>query len=237
MPAIGQDPAPCANRLLTRLPKASIDRLQTQLRQVPLRFKQILFETHSPVDYVYFPISGVASVLTIMASGESIEVGNVGREGAVGAFSFLGEARSPNRIIVQTEGEALGIAADQLKAAAEADDHLRSLLLKYVNAFQLQVCQSVACNGLHSIPQRCCRWLLMTHDRLDADQFYLPHEFLATMLGVRRAGVTEALQGLKEQDLITYARGTIKVLDRRGLEAACCECYPFAQNEFERLLA
>ena len=195
-----------------------------------------LYEANAQIDYVYFPTSAIASALTVMADGSAIEVGTTGREGAVGVYAAIDEAITPHKTVIQIEGDALRIAARHIQALADSDPQLRKLLLRYYTAFHAQVSRSVACNGLHPLSKRCCRWLLMTHDRVDGDQFYLSHEFLAMMLGVRRAGVTEALQELKESGLIDYARGNIKIVDRKGLEAACCECYQFAESEYERIL-
>ena len=229
-------PATLQNHLLARLSKAALKRLQPQLKPVGLAQNDVVYEARAPIDYVYFPMHGILSALTVMPDGRSIEVGNVGKEGAAGVFAFLGKAWSPNRVICQIEGECLRIRAEDLQQAAEADSGLRTLLLKYHSAFLFQVSQSVACNGLHNIAQRCCRWILMTQDRVGAAEFDLTHDFLAMMLGVRRSSVTEALQALKNEGLLDYSWGSIKILKRKGLEAKCCDCYRLGEEEYERLL-
>lgn len=171
-----------------------------------------------------------------MCDGRAIEVGNTGCEGASGLSVMVGAPESPHRVFVQAADGALRMRADILLRETAREGPLRSLLLAYQASFFLQVSQSVACNGLHPIQQRCCRWLLMTHDRLESDELPLTHEFLAMMLGVRRAGVTEVLGALQEKNLLRCSRGKITVLDRQGLEDQSCECYGIVQNSYERLL-
>lgn len=203
---------------------------------VALEFKQILYRTGATIEGVYFPNSGTASALTIMEDGSAIEVATVGNEGMVGLGVLLADKTSPNEVIVQIAGDALWMDADVLEQEAGHDSPLRRLLLLYQTAFLTQVSYSVACNGLHALQQRCCRWLLMTHDRMDGDEVPLTHEFLGIMLGVRRASVTDVLRPLHEQGLLSNSRGTITILDRTGLEALSCECYRKVRGEFDRLL-
>jgi CRP-like cAMP-binding protein len=227
---------PAGNRLLARLPRAEYQRLVARMQPVSLEFKQVLYKYQAPIDYVYFPIRGTASALTIMQDGSAIEVATVGNEGVVGLAVLLAGKTSPNEVIIQIAGDALRMGADVLEQDAGHDGPLRRLLLLYQTAFMSQVSQSVACNGLHPVHQRCCRWLLMTRDRMDTDEVPLTHEFLAIMLGVRRSSVTEVLGPLHEQGLVSNHRGTINILDRQGLEKTACECYRKVQDEFERLL-
>jgi len=201
-----------------------------------LKFRQVLYEPRSPIDHAYFPTRGVLSAIIVMEDGNSIEVATVGREGVVGLPVFLGPVTSSNQVIVQVAGSALRIKGDALKGEADRDGPLRRVLLGYQGAFLAQVGQGVACNGLHTVLQRCCRWLLMTQDRLQADVLPLTHEFLGIMLGVRRATVSEVLEPLQDDGLVRARRGKITVLDRPGLEAACCECYRTVNDEFGRLL-
>ncbi len=229
--------APHVNRLLARLPKSCYERLLPRLQVVPLKFRQILYEAQSRIDYAYFPLRGVISALTVMADGGMIEVANIGNEGMAGLTVLLKGETSPNRMIVQVAGEGLRVKVEVLNEEASQDGPLRQLLLRYHNAFLTQASYSVACNGLHPIQQRCCRWLLMTHDRVYYDELPLTHEFLAIMLGVRRASVTEVLHPLQEHGLIHCGRGWIRVVDRAGLEAASCECYRTVKEEFDRLLS
>ena len=224
-----------ANRLLAVLPPRVFSHLRSCCEPVPLRFRDILQEPQRPIPYVYFPSSGVVSVvIPLDGMGDGVEVGLVGREGLIGLPVLLGADSTPARWVVQVPGEALRIAAEEFR------DHvvrrsLRDLLLLYTNAFMAQVSQSVACNAMHPVEERLCRWLLTVHTRVDADQFPLTHEFLGAMLGVRRASVTEAARGLQEAGLIRYARGRLEVLDRAGLESAACGCHRAVQAELDRL--
>ena len=189
-----------------------------------------------PIEFVYFPYNCVLSAVTMMSDGEGIEVGTVGNEGAAGLTAFLGPAVSPHRMLVQVPGEAVQIEARVLKREARKNPTFHDLLLKHHYAFLSQITQSVACNGLHPLLKRCCRWLLMTHDRVEGDELPLTHEFLSFMLAVRRPGVTETLHSLQENGLIQNGRATITIIDRAGLEAAACECYQIVVDEYERLL-
>ena len=171
-----------------------------------------------------------------MQDGSAIEVATVGNEGVVGLLAYLGGETSPNEVMVQVEGDGVRIRIDALKEAASGQGSLADLMLRYHTAYLTQVSQQVACNGLHPIQQRCCRWLLSTQDRVGSDEVTLTHEFLAIMLGVRRASVTEVLRPLQEEGFLSNGRGAITILNRKGLEKACCECYRVVQDEFERLL-
>jgi CRP-like cAMP-binding protein len=224
------------NRLLARLPKTSLKRVSPLF--VPFEFKpdDLFYEPRTLIDHVYFPVRGTFSVLTVMPEGACIEVATIGREGAVGAHAFLGEAWSVGRVIGQMKGEAMRIKAVDLQKAAQEDSALRTMLMRYHSFFMTQVSQAVACNGLHKVTPRCCRWLLMSHDRAASDEFLLTHEYLAMMLGVRRSSVTETLHNLKEQGFIDYSYGSVKILNRKSLEAACCECYRIVEAEYARLL-
>jgi CRP-like cAMP-binding protein len=226
---------PPSNQLLAWLPQKEFQRLQPLLTGVELKFKQLLNEARSRIDYVLFPSKGVVSAITLMQDGNSIEVATIGNEGFVGLNAFLGDIESPNRMIVQVPGAALKMDAKVLRTETLGDTPLRQALVRYHAAFQVQVSQAVACNGLHTVQRRCCRWVLMTQDRALADEFPLTHEFLSHMLGVCRVSVTDVLKPLQEAGLICNHRGRIKVLDRRGLEASSCECYRAVKKEFARL--
>jgi CRP-like cAMP-binding protein len=225
------------NRLLARLSPGDYRGLMRYLKPVKMESDQVLLKARAPISYIYFPIVGVTSFLTLMNNGDTIEVGTVGNEGMVGVGGLLGAPYSPNQVIVQVPGEALWAEVAPLQREAEENSSFRSLLTKYQTAFLAQVSQSVACNGLHPIGKRCCRWLLMTHDRVGAETMPITHEYLSYMLGVRRASVTEVLQPLRERGLIANSRGVITILDRKGLEAASCECYSAIKSEYERLFA
>src|SRR5215218_8741543 len=214
------------NRLLAMLPPAEYRRLLPLLKPVSLPVKKVLQKAHEPADYAYFPTRGVASAVTLMEGGAAIEVGTIGSEGVVGPAAYLGLPASPNEVFMQVGGEGLRMDAAALTKETSCDGPLRDVLARYHAFFLFQVSQSVACNGLHAVGPRCCRWLLMTPDRVGGDDLPLTHEFLAMMLGVRRASVTLVLQPLQEAGLIRTGRGAITVADRRGLEVAACECYP-----------
>jgi CRP-like cAMP-binding protein len=228
--------AACANQLLARLPANQYWPLLPHLRPVPLKFKQVLYEPRSPIDHAYFPTRGVLSAIISMENGTSIEVATVGSEGMVGLSSFLGPATSANQVIVQVAGDGLKVKTEVLAHEAAREGPLRKLLLLYHSAYLAQVSQGVACNGLHTVQQRCCRWLLQTQDRMQDDALSLTHEFLALMLGVRRASISEVLEPLQDQGLINNPRGKITIVDRKGLEASSCECYRTINEEFDRLL-
>jgi CRP-like cAMP-binding protein len=228
---------PPANKLLARLPTAEYQRLQARMHPVPLDFKQILYRAKAPIESVYFPNRGTASALTVMENGSAIEVATIGNEGVVGLGLLLACKTSANEVVMQIAGDGLRMDADVLEQEAGQDGPFRQLLLAYHTAFLTQVSYSVACNGLHTVQQRCCRWLLMTRDRVDTDNVPLTHEYLAIMLGVRRASVTEVLRPLSENGLLSNSRGTITILDRSGLEAMACECYRKVKDEFDRLLS
>jgi CRP-like cAMP-binding protein len=233
MPKTKPPAAPQGNRLLARLPREEYQRLRPHLKLVPLEFKHVLYEARSAIDNAYFPNRGVVSALTVMEDGRAIEVTTVGDEGMVGLPLLVGAKTTANRVIVQVSGEALRMGADLLRKEVSRDSPLRRLLVLYHSAFQVQVSQAVACNGLHSVHQRCCRWLLMTQDRAHSDVFPMTHEFLAEMLGVRRSTVSEVLEPFQAEGLIRYSRGKCTVLDREGLKAGSCECYRRINEEFE----
>ena len=229
-------PAKPHNHLLARLPKDEFNRLSPLLQPVLLTAKQVLYKVRSSMDYVYFPTNGVVSAMTIMVDGSAIEVTTIGNEGVTGLTAFIGGETSPYEVIVQVSGDGLRMKADAFKEEAKRDGPLKKILVLYNTVFAMQVSYSVACNGLHKVEQRCCRWLLMTQDRVGSNVLRLTHEFLAIMLGVRRASVTEVLQPLQKRGMIRIRRGSIELLDRPGLEETSCECYRVVNEEFRRLL-
>ncbi len=224
------------NRLLELFPADELDRLRSHLESVPLNYKLELYGAGKPIQFVYFPVSGVASVVNTMLDGAAAEVGTIGNEGMVGLPIILGDTVAPNNVYVQVPGTALRMPASLLREALEASHGIRTVLLHYVHALFHQIAQSAACNVFHTIEQRCCRWLLMTHDRVQSDEFMLTQEFLGMMLGVRRTSITLTANQLKRQNLIKYSRGHVKVVDRSGLERSSCECYDLSKREFDRLL-
>jgi CRP-like cAMP-binding protein len=224
------------NRLLALLPQQEYTHLLPNLELVSLDFKQVLYERERPMQYVYFPLSGVVSSIDIMRDGSGVPVASVGKEGMVGVRAFLGADAAPRSDIVQVPGQALRLPVLLLRSQAGPGGSLPQILCRYVNAFLGELTQSVACHLLHPLEKRCCRWLLMTHDRMGSDRFPLTHGLLAEMLGVRRASVTEVARKLQKAGLIDYIHGKITVLNRRGLEAAACECYEAVKKDFTLLL-
>ena len=228
---------PGRNRLLAGLSEAVADRVTGVLEPVSLALKDLLYEPGRPIEYVYFPLTGMVSMVISMEDGGTVEVGTVGNEGLVGTPVFLGVDASPTRVLAQVPGRSLRMAvSDFRKEIAEVDAVLYWRIARYQQALLNQVAQSVACNHLHSIDMRTARWLLMTHDRVGEDEFPLTQEFLSQMLGVRRPSVTVAAGLLEKAGLISYRRGRIKVVDRARLEAASCECYRVVRAEHERLV-
>jgi CRP-like cAMP-binding protein len=224
------------NRLLELLPANDFDRLRPHLEPVPLDYKFELYGARKTIAFVYFPVAGVASIVNTMANGAAAEVGTVGNEGLVGHPIILGDTVGPSEVYVQVPGTAMRMQASLFREALEGSGTMRIVMLHYVHALLNQIAQSAACNAFHSVEQRCCRWLLMTHDRVQSDRFILTQEFLGMMLGVRRTSITLTAQQLKRRRLIDYTRGHVTVLDRPGLEKRSCECYAASRREFDRLL-
>jgi CRP-like cAMP-binding protein len=225
-----------ANRLLRALPVEEYARLLPHLTSTRLHLKDVLFEPHAPIHDVYFPRTGVVSIIATEQEGGDIEISTVGPEGFVGLPALLGAPTMPYRCIVQGAGDAWRLRADALRPLVEERPALRHLLLRYAEYVLEQVSQSVACNRLHTLEERCARWLLMMHDRVEGDSFEITHEFLSQMLGVRRSGVTVALGALQAEGVVRYARGRMVVLDRRRLEGASCGCHAITRAALARLL-
>ena len=224
------------NRLLSALSAADYQRLAPHLELVRLNMKQRVYEPYQPIEYAYFPLTGLISMVTVMQSGKAIESATVGNEGMVGLPLFLGVDRTTSQAYAQVPGESLRIKAEVFQKEVRRPGGLARMLQLYTQALLVQISQAMACNGLHAIPQRTARWLLMTHDRVAAERFPLSQELLGLMLGVRRAGVNEVATKLRQAGLIQYRRGVVEIVDRAGLEATSCECYGVIQAEFERLL-
>ncbi len=225
------------NRLLAALTRKEYNRLIPLGERVPMDFKQILYVPGEPIEYVYFPNSGVVSLMIIMSDSVTAEVAMVGNEGMAGLPVFLGVNTAPIQAIVQVPGNCMRMKADIFKASVNSSDTLHGLLQRYAHALFIQASQSVACKSHHSIQQRCCRWLLMTHDRVGKNQFPITHQLLSKMMGVCRANVTDVANVLQKAGLIRYSRGQLTIQDRLGLESAACECYQKVETEFECLSA
>jgi len=224
------------NRLLAVLPGDEYDRLLPHLEKVSLPLRDILYEANGPIPHVFFPLYGVVSLVILMEGGFTLEVGTIGNEGMVGTPVFLGSESSPTRAISQVPGEALRMESKVFQKEMKLGSPLYGLVQRYTQAMINQISQSTVCNHRHSVAKRMCRWLLMSHDRVGTDEFHLTQEFLAQMLGVRRPSVTAVARKLQDDGLITYHRGTMTILDRKGLEAAACECYEVVAKELDRLL-
>src|SRR6266571_123458 len=226
-----------SNRLLIHLPQEDQERLRRFLEPVELEYKHELYNADERIEFVHFIESGVGSLVCAMLDGRAAEVGTVGNEGLVGLPVLMGDDRAPSTMYIQVPGRGLRMNARAFREQLEQSQPMRAAMLRYAHVFFNQVAQTAACAPFHSLEQRCCRWLLMTHDRvLPSDIFLLTHEFLAMMLGVRRAGVSVAASALQRRGFIRYHRGRVTVLDRQGLEDCACECYAVAKAEFDRLL-
>jgi CRP-like cAMP-binding protein len=214
-----------ANLILARLPLEDYTLILPQLVPASLRLKQILYEPNEPITETYFVRDGVVSVIALEGRDDAIEVGLIGKEGFAGLPILYETDSMPFRSIVQVEGDAWRLPARTLTALLRDRPAVRHACLTYAQQFNIQVFQSVACNRLHTVEERCARWLLMTIDRLNGDSFEITHEFLAIILGVRRAGVTVAMGSLQSAGIIRYGRGRVTVVDRAALEAGACHCY------------
>jgi CRP-like cAMP-binding protein len=224
------------NQLLRALPPEEYARLLPYLEPFGLESMQMLTERGEPITHVHFPETGVVSLLSRVADGTLIENGTVGREGMSGIPLLLGIDWSPVVITGQVPGLSRRMEAAAFRALLPTMPTLDALLRRYTVYFMAQVSQSLACNAMHTVEQRCARWLLMTHDRVPGDQFVLTHEVLAQMLAVRRAGVSVAADALRARGFIQYSRGRVTVTDRAGLEGAACECYGIVRQQREAIV-
>ena len=214
-----------ANSLLAALPGKNYRHLLSGLEPVVLNFGDVLYESGQKIRHVYFPGNALVSLLTLVEGRMALEVGMVGREGLVGLPLAMGTDVSSVRALVQGAGTAMRMKSGRFSREILKNPRLRQEVYRYANALMAQVSQTAACNRFHVVVARLARWLLMTRDRVRSDEFRLTQEFLSHMLGVRRVGVTKAARTLQDRKLIDYSRGTIKILDDKGLEAAACECY------------
>jgi CRP-like cAMP-binding protein len=224
------------NRILDRLAGHDYEQLAPSLESASLALKQELYRFNEPFQYVYFPIDGMISLVTATQDGREVETGTIGNEGMLGYSLALGMETSPLRAICQVPCSALAVPTAVFVQALRQSPALDTLVRRYVAVVLRQFTQSIACNALHGLESRLCRWLLMTHDRAGADEFSITQEFLAEMLGVRRPTVTVVAGALQESGLISYRRGILRILDRPGLENASCECYRVVRNFYERTL-
>jgi CRP-like cAMP-binding protein len=225
-----------ANRLIAAMPDDIRAQLAPHLEVVPLTPRTVLVESGLPMEYAYFPHAGVICLMAALRKGGA-ETATVGPEGFIGFEVLLGGNTASQRVLVQVAGIASRLPLEILAEIARSNAALRDLLLGYVRYFMIQVLQSVACNGLHSVHERCARWLLMAHDRARTDSFQLTQEFLAELLGIQRPSVTIVARTLQKAGLIRYSRGLIAITDRSGLEEAACECYGMVREAMNDMLA
>jgi len=224
------------NRLLAEIPDDDYERLLPSLQQVEFSLGEVVYEFGGKLDYVYFPTTAIVSLLYTMENGASAEMGLTGNDGVVGIALFMGGGTMPNRAVVQSAGAAVRMRAKVLQDEFARGGKFQRLLLRYTQALITQISQTAVCNRLHSVEQQLCRWLLLSHDRVNADELIMTQELIADMLGVRREGVTVAAGRLQDDGAISYVRGHITILDRKKLEETVCECYRVVKDEFDRLL-
>jgi CRP-like cAMP-binding protein len=222
------------NFILAPVPEPEYARMRERLGTVELSVKEPVYQAGRPIENVYFPLTAILSMVA-ETDGEQVEVATIGREGMAGLPAFLGVFTSPNDVFAQVPGTALRLPAQHFRTFLATDGALHRQLYRYIQAMIMQLSQNVACNRLHKTEERAARWLLMTADRVGSLQFSLTQEFLAQMLGVRRATVSLTAGQLHSAGLISYSRGVITIDDRASLEAAACECYGILREEFDRL--
>jgi len=235
--AIAPPSSPSQNHLLAALPTAEFEALAAHLELVPLPLGKMLYEPDGQLQHAYFPTTAIVSLHYVMESGASAETAGVGNEGVVGISLFMGGNTTSSSAVVQTAGQAYRLERRVLLQEFNRAGLLQRLLLRYTQALITQMAQTAACNRHHSVEQQLCRWLLLTLDRLPSNELVMTQELVASMLGVRREGITEAAGNLQRAGVISYRRGHISVLDRAGLEARACECYAVVRKELGRLLS
>jgi CRP-like cAMP-binding protein len=231
------DPRP-QNKLLACLPQAEFERLRPHLKTVSLRAKQILHPVNEPVRQVYFLNGGVASMTTVMKDGAMVEIATVGDEGVVGINAYFGGQMLGGETMMQVpvpDASAEVMSAETFKREIARTGPFQECVQRYSQGLLMLMMQSTGCMALHPVQERCCRWLLMTHDRVRTDEFHLSHEFLAVMLGSTRPTVTLVAGALQKAGIIKYTHGRIRILDRKSLEEASCECYATVKGHFDRL--
>ena len=228
---------PNHNHLLAALLDAEFDRLSPHLELIPMKLGDVLYESGAKLQYVHFPTSAIISLHYLLENGGSSEIAGVGNEGVLGVSLFMGGDSTPSRAVVQTGGFGYRLPAHVLMEEFNRAGPVMRLLLRYTQALLTQMSQTAVCNRHHTVEQQLCRWLLLTLDRLSSNELTMTQELIANMLGVRREGVTEAAGRLQGYGYISYRRGHITVLDRKGLEQDVCECYGVVKKEFARLLS
>ena len=228
---------PMQNHLLAALPKLELDSLLANLELVPMPLGEMLYEPGIQLQHAYFPTSSIVSLHYVTESGASAEAAGVGNEGVVGISLFMGGETTPSSAVVQTAGHAYRLKRSLLQTEFNRAGLMQRLLLRYTQALITQTMQTAVCNRYHTIEQQLCRWLLLTLDRIPSRELIMTQELVASMLGVRREGITEAAGKLQHAGFISYRRGHITVLNRTGLETHACECYDVVKKELVRLLS
>jgi len=224
------------NHLLAALSEDEFSRLKPDLEPVSLPLGKVIYESGEQLEYIYFPTTAIISLLYIMENGSTAEIGMAGNDGLVGIALFMGGSTTQNRAVVQSAGNTFRLRSKALLGEFQVGGEFQNILLLYTQYLMTQISQTAACNRLHSVEQRLCRWLLNTHDLLQTNKLIMTHDLIANMLGVRREGVSIAAGNLQRKGVIKYVRGTITILDRRGLESMACECYAVVREEYDRLL-
>jgi len=224
------------NNLLGGASDEELARLLPNLQLMSLPLGQVLYESGERMDYVYFPTTAIISLLYIMENGSSAEIGVVGKDGLVGIAIFMGGDTTPNRAVVQSAGKTIKMKSSLMKEEFTRGGRFHNLCLRYAQALITQISQTAVCNRLHSVDQQLCRWLLLSHDRLPSDRLIMTQDLISNMLGVRREGITHAAKRLQNAGYISYVRGDMTILDRKGLETSVCECYQVVKTEYDRLL-
>jgi CRP-like cAMP-binding protein len=236
MPVTAKIDEALKNHLLAALPAGELARIKTKLEPVSFKLGDVLYESGNKMDYAYFPTTAIISMLYVMENGATAEIGVVGNDGMIGNALFMGGDTTTSRAIIQSAGEIFKMKAKDLKAEFKLGGGFQEMMLRFTQALLTQVSQTAVCNRLHTVEQQFCRWLLLSHDRLDSDNLVMTHDLISNMLGVRREGITLAAQKLAKRKLIRNVRGTITIIDRQGLEGAVCECYAVVNAEYNRLL-
>jgi len=236
MPHAQTDDAVRFNQLLGALEPAARERIDPYLERVTMKLGDVVCDAGGSLQYVYFPEGSVLSLLTVLENGDAIETANIGREGAFGLFAAMYSRVSFNRCIVQLVGPMVRCSIGLLQSEFEHSEHVRNLFVSYSETLLSQVQQTVACNALHTVEERMCRWLLMMHDRAEGEPLTYTHDFLAGIMGANRKSVTLAAQKMQNAGLISYRRGSMQVVDRPGLEKTSCECYQTVKVRFDAFL-
>jgi CRP-like cAMP-binding protein len=224
------------NQLLGSFEPAAQERIRRHVQPATMKLGTVVCDAGGLLNHAYFPEGCVLSLLTVLENGSAIECANIGREGAFGIFSAMYSRVSFNQCVVQLEGPMLRCPIELLRTEFERSEHIRNLFVSYSETLLSQVMQSVACNSLHTVEERMCRWLLMMHDRAEGEVMTYTHEFLSRILGANRTSVTLAAQSLQNRGLISYRRGMMQINDRAGMEKASCECYAVVKVRFDDFL-